>query len=88
MKKIFYVGLISSLVCLEAYAQDFRIKKIDVDGLQRVEKETVLSYLNITPDSTVTQDELDNSFKSLYNTGLFSDINFDTSKKRRSENRG
>ena len=78
MKKILYVGLLSSLVSLQAYAEDFYIKQIDVEGLQRVEKETVLSYLNVQAESTVSQDDLDNSFRSLYNTGLFSDINFDT----------
>ncbi len=78
MKKILYVGLLSSLVSLQAYAEDFYIKQIDVEGLQRVEKETVLSYLNVQTESTVSQDDLDMSFRSLYNTGLFSDINFDT----------
>lgn len=79
MKKILYVGLLSSLISLQANAEDFYIKKIEIDGLQRVEKETVLSYLNVQNESTVSQDDLDNSFRSLYNTGLFSDINFDTS---------
>lgn len=81
MKKILYVGLLSSLVSLQANAADLYIKQIDIDGLQRVEKETVLSYLNMQSESTVSQDDLDASFRSLYNTGLFSDINFDTSNK-------
>lgn len=60
-------------------AQDIYVGKINVEGLQRVEPETVYSYLNIKRNSKVTQDELDASFKHLYDTGLFSDINFDTS---------
>lgn len=78
MKKIVYVGLMTSLFALQANAADFMVKKIEVDGLQRVEKATVLSYLNIRKNTQISQDKLDSSFKSLYDTGLFSDINFDT----------
>ena len=78
MKKIIYTGLLTSLIALQANAADYNFKKIEVDGLQRVEKTTVLSYLNIRKNSKVTQDGLDNAFINLYNTGLFSDINFDT----------
>jgi len=79
MKKLLYVGLLSSLISFQAHAEDLYIKNIEVDGLQRVEKATVLSYLNLRTNSNVSQDDLDMSFKSLYNTGLFSDISFDTS---------
>lgn len=78
MKKIVYAGLITSFMAFQANAADFLVKKIEVDGLQRVEKATVLSYLNIRQNSRVSQDKLDSSFKNLYDTGLFSDINFDT----------
>ncbi|MBR2137172.1 MAG: outer membrane protein assembly factor BamA [Alphaproteobacteria bacterium] len=80
MKKIFYTGLLTSLIAFQASAQDVVIKKVEVDGLQRVEKATVLSYLNLKKNARVTQDDLDASFNQLYNTGLFSDINFDTSE--------
>ncbi|MBP5215871.1 MAG: outer membrane protein assembly factor BamA [Alphaproteobacteria bacterium] len=80
MKKIIYIGLLSSFMAYQAGAADFYVKNIEVDGLQRVEKATVLSYLNIHKNSKVSQDTLDNSFKNLYNTGLFSDIDFDTTK--------
>ena len=78
MKKIVYAGLLTSLIAFQANAADFTVKKIEIDGLQRVERATVLSYLNIGKNSRVSQDKLDSSFKSLYDTGLFSDINFDT----------
>ena len=79
MKKILYVGLLTSLISAQAYAEGFYAKQIDVTGLQRVEKETVLSYLNLPKGRSISQDDLDSSFQSLYNTGLFSDISFDTS---------
>lgn len=81
MKKLMYVGILSSFIALQANAQGLYVKQIEVDGLQRVEKATVLSYLNIKQNSQVSQDALDTSFKRLYETGLFSDINFDTSAK-------
>lgn len=82
MKKIFVTPLIlSSLIALEANAENLYLKNIDVEGLQRVEKETVLSYLNLKKGSNVSQDALDSSFKRLYDTGLFSDISFDTTQK-------
>ena len=80
MKRTKIIALIAlSLMSFKAYAQDIYVKKVSVDGLQRVEPETVYSYLNIKQNSKVTQDELDAAFKHLYDTGLFSDINFDTS---------
>jgi len=80
MKKIAFMSLFAaSLIVFNANAENIYVRKIQVDGLQRVEKETVLSYLNIKNNSTVSQDDLDSSFKRLYATGLFSDVNFDTS---------
>jgi len=78
MKKLLYVGILSGFMALQANAQGLYVKDIEVNGLQRVEKATVLSYLNLPQNSNVSQDALDNAFKSLYETGLFSDINFDT----------
>ena len=42
-----YVGILSGLMALQSNASAMTLKKIEVDGLQRVEKSTVLSYLNL-----------------------------------------
>lgn len=81
MKKVIYAGLLTSLIAFQANAAGYYVKDIEVDGLQRVEKETVLAYLNLKKNRNISQEELDNSFKSLYATGLFSDIDFDISNK-------
>ena len=81
MKKVIYAGLLTSLIAFQANAAGYYVKDIEVDGLQRVEKETVLAYLNLKQNRNISQEELDNSFKSLYATGLFSDIDFDISEK-------
>ncbi|MBP1532455.1 MAG: outer membrane protein assembly factor BamA, partial [Alphaproteobacteria bacterium] len=80
MNRKIYLGLFCSLIAFQANAESFSVKNIEVTGLQRVEKATVLSYLNLAKNGNISQDELDKAFKNLYSTGLFSDINFDTSK--------
>ncbi|MDD4557161.1 MAG: outer membrane protein assembly factor BamA [Alphaproteobacteria bacterium] len=74
MKKIFLVAIFS-VWSFSALAQ-MSVKRIEVQGLQRVEKETVLSYLDIRENSEVSQKELNYALKNLYATGLFSDISF------------
>lgn len=81
MKKEIYAGLLTSLLAFQANAAGYYVNNIEVEGLQRVEKETVLSYLNINKNRNVSQEDLDVAFKNLYNTGLFSDIDFDISSK-------
>jgi outer membrane protein insertion porin family len=54
--------------------QAVRVEKIHVDGLQRVERETILSYLSVKVREEFSQEDIDSSLKSLFNTGLFSDV--------------
>ena len=63
-------------LCSEAMAQGV-INNIDINGLQRVEKETALSYAGIATNKQVSTEELNEALKRLYDTGLFSDISFD-----------
>lgn len=50
------------------------ISAIDVQGNQRIEAETVLSYMSIQPGQPYTPEAVDASIKSLFQTGLFADI--------------
>ncbi|MBP3346588.1 MAG: outer membrane protein assembly factor BamA [Alphaproteobacteria bacterium] len=80
MKKVGLMGLALSLMYSTAVnAADVQVRKIDVSGLQRVELETVLSYINIQKNENVSQEELDDALKRLYNTGLFADVVMDVS---------
>ena len=75
MRKIFFGTLITlCFFCFRSEAADFYVKTISVDGLQRVEKETVLAYLGVKPAETISQEQMDSAFKNLYATGLFADI--------------
>ncbi|HNQ92691.1 MAG TPA: outer membrane protein assembly factor BamA [Alphaproteobacteria bacterium] len=50
------------------------VRDIRVEGSERVEPATVLTYLNLHKGDAVTQDALDEALKSLFATGLFADV--------------
>ena len=53
------------------------IKSIQVQGNQRIEANTVASYLLIAPGDPYSETRLDTSIKTLYATGLFADVSID-----------
>ena len=53
------------------------IKTIQVEGNQRVEANTVASYLLFAPGDPYSETRLDTSIKTLYATGLFADVSID-----------
>ena len=75
--KLAGISLLALALCSEAMAQGV-IKNIDIKGLQRVERETALSHAGIATDKPVSSQDLNDALKRLYDTGLFSDISFDT----------
>jgi outer membrane protein insertion porin family len=58
-------------------AQDGRIRRIVVEGNQRIEPSTVESYLAVRPGDPFDPQKLDDSLKSLFATGLFDDVALD-----------
>ena len=54
--------------------QPFLIRTIQVQGNQRVEANTVASYLLFAPGDPYTDSRVDLSLKTLYATGLFADV--------------
>jgi outer membrane protein insertion porin family len=64
--------LVSSGWVGSAHAQT--VSSIIVEGNQRVENDTVLSYIAISPGDVASPDDIDQSVKSLFQTGLFSDV--------------
>src|SRR5262245_35147974 len=50
------------------------VLKIVVEGNQRIEESTVLSYMVIKEGQPYNQAQIDQSLKTLYATGLFSDV--------------
>lgn len=50
------------------------IRDIRVEGNQRVEAETVRSYMTVGPGDTATPRKVDEALKTLFATGLFADV--------------
>jgi outer membrane protein insertion porin family len=68
------LALIAILLTTTAYAQAQRVSSITIDGNQRIEKETILSYLGISEGSFVDEYELDRALKKLFKTDFFADV--------------
>ncbi len=62
---------------LPAHAQT--ISQVVVKGNQRVEAETIRSYVNMRPGQTYSAGKKDESLKALFSTGLFSDVDIEPS---------
>ncbi|MBP2298574.1 outer membrane protein insertion porin family [Azospirillum picis] len=50
------------------------VRDIRVEGTQRIEPSTVRTYLAIQPGDPFDPDRIDQSLKTLFNTGLFADV--------------
>ncbi len=51
-----------------------KIRDIKVLGVQRIEPETVISYMDVRKGDMVSDETLDRALKSLFRTGLFADV--------------
>jgi outer membrane protein insertion porin family len=58
-------------------AGNFVVQRIVVQGNERIEEATILSYLTIAPGQTVSDAQRDAALKTLFNTGLFADVSID-----------
>ncbi len=77
MKKIILLIVACALTITTIQAEDFTIRDIKVNGMQRLEEGTVLTYLGLNPGETVSKARLARAIRALYNTELFDDIQFD-----------
>ncbi|KAF0224764.1 MAG: outer membrane [Rhodospirillaceae bacterium] len=67
--------LVAVLLAMPAWAQNMgTVRQIVVQGTQRVEVETVKSYMAIAEGDPYSTDRVDRSLKTLFNTGLFADV--------------
>jgi outer membrane protein insertion porin family len=84
----FVIGVVAALSVLTvlepvvfsappAEAQSGTIKTIRVEGNRRVEPETVRTYLRFNVGDAYDPAKVDQSIKSLFSTGLFSDVRID-----------
>ena len=59
------------------FAQDSNgtLRRVIVEGSQRIEAATVKSYLGLKPGDLINPTALDKGLKRLFKTGLFVDVN-------------
>ncbi|MDA0782001.1 MAG: outer membrane protein assembly factor BamA [Rickettsiales bacterium] len=75
ISKIFlFFSLIITLIASVASAQEGVIREVVIKGNQRVEKETIKSYMDADVGEYLSQDKINSSLKSMFATGLFNDI--------------
>lgn len=74
MKKWAFVLALVCMWSVSALAQN--IGAIKVEGTQRIEASTVMSYLTVKPGDAFDTVAINDSLKALFTTGFFSDIQF------------
>ena len=75
MKKSLFTAFLVSSVLIAQSAFSSVITAINVQGNQRVEAETITTYINVSPGMSYAPALSSKVIKSLYKTGLFSDVN-------------
>lgn len=64
-----------------AYAKNI-LKAIIIKNNKRIEKETILSYLDLSKGDPIDKEILNQSLKKLYDSGLFSDLDISLNKDK------
>lgn len=78
-RALFLVTLMFAWAAPQAMAaniDNFTVKKIQVEGLERISEGTVYNYLPISVGDTIDRARLQAALKALYKTGFFKDITF------------
>lgn len=57
-----------------ATAQEFRFSQVQIEGNQRVEPATILSYANIERGAAVSAGDLNDAFQNIMASGLFEEV--------------
>ena len=75
---ILLIGVLLAIGAESARAQSIMaggtIREIRVEGAQRIEPETIRSYLRLNPGDAFDPVRIDQSLKSIFATGLFADV--------------
>ncbi len=75
--KIFWIrfSFLTLLLCVSAAAHAQQtLREIKVTGIERLEPETVSSYMNLKRGQPITQDVIEEALRNLFQTGLFADV--------------
>jgi outer membrane protein insertion porin family len=72
------LALLAVFASCHAVAEDFVVRDIRVEGIQRTEAGTVFSYLPVKVGDTLTEDKAAAAIKALYATGFFKDVRLES----------
>lgn len=72
------LALLAAFASCHAVAEDFVVRDIRVEGIQRTEAGTVFSYLPVKVGDTLTEDKAAAAIKALYATGFFKDVRLES----------
>ena len=75
-KSLFGAALVALMAAgtLPAAAQSYNINTVRVEGNQRIEDATILTYAGLTPGGTVSAAQLNEAYQRIVNTGLFETV--------------
>lgn len=68
------VSVICSAILNPASAEDYRFTNVRIEGVERVDPATILSYAGIARGKTVTSGELNDAAQRVSNSGLFASV--------------
>jgi outer membrane protein insertion porin family len=68
------LGVCLWMTAAPAWAQGLVIREIRIEGNQRIEAESIASYLTLKPGDMFDTPRMDKSLKALFDTGLFADV--------------
>ena len=74
MNKHLFLSVLLGSTLLAQVASGAVLKDIRVEGTRRIETATVMTYLNMKTGDDITPKDLDAATKTLFATGLFSDV--------------
>ena len=67
-------GTTALILPIAVQAQEYRFSQVRVEGLERIEPATVLSYAKITKGGAVSAGELNDAYQRLQGSGLFEKV--------------
>lgn len=75
--KLSVLGISLGVVLLINTADAVKYREIVVHGNERVEEETILSHLQLSPGVDYDDQAMNQAFRRVFGTGFFSDVSFD-----------
>jgi outer membrane protein insertion porin family len=71
---LFLLTLMGGVLAPQEAAAQATIREIRIDGVQRIEPSTVLTYLGVRVGEEASSENINQALKNLYGTGLFADV--------------